>query len=104
MNDGYIAHQTREQFAGAAAREKPEIERLQVREKVSAKIGDDALGDPGCQITVAHRTETLKEDQTKKRYDQFRHSLSVVVHGDDVPEDAGHAEQGKVDRCHTHDQ
>lgn len=39
---------------------------MQMFKEVLAEVGDDALGNPGGQITVAHRAEALQEDEPEE--------------------------------------
>jgi hypothetical protein len=58
---------------------------LQVPEEMPPKIGHDTLRDPGGEIAMSHRAESLQDDQSKEKTDQLRHLRRVSLHRDDIP-------------------
>lgn len=65
------------------------------------KVSDDGLGDPGGEVTMAHRAEPLENHQAEEQPDGARHLVSVMLNGDDVPECPGQPDQGQVDESHS---
>ena len=51
---------------------------------------------------MPHRTEALQENQADEQPDQFRHAITIVMDGNNVPERAGQAQQGQIDGGDSH--
>ena len=72
--------------------------------EMSAEVGNDALRNPCGQIAMAHRTEPLQDDESKKDENHIRHFGLIALHSNDVPQGAGQPQQGQVDGSDAHDQ
>lgn len=66
-----------------------------------AEISDDSLGDPGGEVTMAHRAESLENHQAEEQADGARHFVCVMLNGDHVPERSSQSDQGEVDESHS---
>ena len=66
-----------------------------------AKISNDGLGDPGGEVTMAHRAESLENHQAEEQPDGARHLLGIMLNRDDVPKGASQPNQCEVDQCHS---